>query len=170
VILRPGLVHGPGSALWTLRIGRLLAAGRLGALGPMGEGICNLVDVEDVADAAAAACTTEAAGGRAFALVALPAPTWNTYFADLASAMGVPLRTISPLRLTMERAAAYPLTALRGPAGRAGITVPEAITPGLARLFPVRSQFESSAPGILLPGWRDYRDSLRRSADWLATL
>ncbi len=170
VILRPGLVHGPESTLWTLRIGKLLAAGQLGALGQAGDGICNLVDVDDVADAAAVACQSESAGGRAFALVASPVSSWNAYFADFASAMGVPLRAISPVRLTIERAAAYPITALRGPAGKLGITLPEAVTPGLARLFPVRTQFESSATGVLLPGWRDYRDSLHRSADWLATL
>lgn len=169
VILRPGLVHGPGSTLWTLRVGRLLAAGRLGPLGAQGKGICNLVDVEDVAAAAAAACHVKEAGGRAFALVAAPAPDWNAYLMDLARALGVPVRPISPLRLTMERALAYPITALRGPAARIGITLPDAVTPGLARLFPVRTRFESSAIGLLLPAWSDYAQSLRRSADWLNT-
>ncbi len=169
VILRPGLVHGPGSTLWTLRIGRLLASGRLGSLGAQGEGICNLVDVEDVADAAAAACVEDVAPGRAFALVASPAPTWNAYFADLAAAIGVPFRPISLRRVAVERAAAYPITALRRPAGKLGITMPEAITPGLARLFPVRTEFESSAVGTLLPDWRDYQDSVQRSAAWLST-
>jgi uncharacterized protein YbjT (DUF2867 family) len=52
VILRPACVYGPGSDLWTGRIGRLLAARRLGDLGPGGEGTCNLVHVRDVAAAA----------------------------------------------------------------------------------------------------------------------
>lgn len=168
VILRPGLVYGPGSALWTRRIGRLVASGRLGPLGPVGEGACNLVHVEDVADAAVSACAMKEAGGRAFALVAAPAPSWNAYFADLAAAMGVPSRPVSPAKLRFERALAYPLTALRGPLGKAGIMLPDAITPGLARLFPFRMYFDSSAPGLLLPGWRDYAETLRESAAWPA--
>lgn len=168
VILRPGLVYGPGSSLWTLRIGRLVASGRLGPLGPGGEGICNLVHVEDVADAAVAACTVKDAGGRAFALVAAPAPDWNRYLADMAAAMGVPSRPVSPAKLWLERALAYPLTALRAPLEKAGIAVPDAITPGLARLFPVRQNFDSSAPGLLLVGWRDYAQCVRESAAWLA--
>lgn len=168
VILRPGLVYGPGSSLWTLRIGRLVASGRLGPLGPGGEGTCNLVHVEDVADAAVAACTVKEAGGRAFALVAAPAPSWNRYFADMAAVMGVPSRPVSPVKLWLERALAYPQTALRAPLEKAGIAVPDAITPGLARLFPVRQHFDSSAPGLLLAGWRDYAQCVHESAAWLA--
>ncbi len=168
VILRPGLVYGPGSALWTLRIGRLVASGRLGPLGPAGEGICNLVHVEDVADAVVAACAVGDAGGRAFALVAAPAPSWNSYFAEMAAAMGVPSRPVSPAKLRFERAFAYPLTALRGPLGKAGIILPEAITPGLARLFSARTRYESSAVGSLLTGWRDRAEAIRESAAWLA--
>lgn len=168
VILRPGLVHGPGSVLWTRRIGRLLAAGRLGPMGPMGEGACALVHVDDVADAAISALTTSGAGGRSFTLVAQPAPTWNAYFTDLASAMDVPVRPLSPVRLGLERTLAYPLATLSPIMRRLHMAPPEAITPGLARLFGVDMRFGTSAVGTLLPGWRDYSASLRDSAAWLA--
>ncbi|MEH3106994.1 MAG: GMC family oxidoreductase [Sphingomonas fennica] len=39
VILRPGCIYGPGSAQWTWRPARLLAAGRLGDLGANGDGL-----------------------------------------------------------------------------------------------------------------------------------
>ena len=37
-ILRPALVYGRGSALWSERVARLLRAGRLGDLGAAGDG------------------------------------------------------------------------------------------------------------------------------------
>ncbi len=38
VRLRPGIVYGPHSEWWSLKIGYLLVQGRLGDLGPKGEG------------------------------------------------------------------------------------------------------------------------------------
>ena len=55
VILRPGIVYGPGSPWWSDRIARLLVARRLGDLGARGDGWCNLVHVDDVARAAVSA-------------------------------------------------------------------------------------------------------------------
>lgn len=163
VILRPGLVYGSGSTLWIRRIGRLVAAGRLGPLGPTGEGTCALVHVDDVADAAVASCGAANVEGRAFTLVAGSAPSWNTYFADMAAAMGVASRPVSLLHLRFERALAYPLTALNAALGRSY----ETVTPGLVRLFDVQATFESSAVGTLLLDWRDYPTHLRESAAWL---
>jgi len=168
VILRPGLVHGAGSALWTRRIGRLLASARLGPMGRAGEGACALVHVDDVADAAVSALTVPEAVGRAVTLVAGPATSWNAYLVDLASAMGAPIRPLSPFRFGLERALAYPIAGLSPIMRRFGMEPPEAVTPGLARLFGVDMRFETSAVGILLPAWRDYSASLRESAAWLA--
>lgn len=160
VILRPGLVHGAGSALWTMRIGRLVASGRLGPMGRSGEGTCGLVHVDDVADATVSALDAPEAGGRSFTLVAAPAPSWNAYLADVAAAIDVPIRPLSAARLGFERLLAYPITAWRRAVGGGA---PEAITPGLARLFNLRATYESSAIGPLLPRWRDYREHLSES-------
>jgi nucleoside-diphosphate-sugar epimerase len=101
--LRPGIVYGPGSPWWSDRIARLLVMGRLGDLGANGEGICNLVYVDDVAQAAVAALRSGAAARGPFNL-STPAPiTWNHYFAHYAAALGVqPLRRISGRRLAVE--------------------------------------------------------------------
>lgn len=155
-ILRPGLIHGPGSVLWTTRIARLVAAGRLGPMGALSEAPCNLVAVSDVAATALAACDAPGAAGRAITLVAAEPPSWNTYLHDMARALGVPSRPLSPARLVAERALAYPLTVLE----RLRLPAPEAITPGLARLFGQQVRFESSAVPLLLPAWRDYDDAL----------
>ena len=161
-ILRPGLVHGPGSELWTRRIAGLIADGRLGPMGARGEGICPLVDVDDVAAAALAACETEAATGRALFLVAEDPPTWNRYITDMAAAMGVPARPLSLVRLMVERLKAYPQTF----ASRLGQDWGEAITPGLVRLFDQQTRFPSSAAPLLLSGWKDYADAVREGARW----
>ncbi len=102
VILRPGIVFGPGSSWWSDRIARLLVARRLGDLGAHGLGICNLVYVDDVAQAALRALGVPAAGG-AFNL-ANPAPiTWNEYFVRYARALQVAsVPRISGARLKFE--------------------------------------------------------------------
>src|SRR6202043_373734 len=41
VQLRPGIVYGPDSPIWSERIGRWLREQRLGDLGTAGEGYCN---------------------------------------------------------------------------------------------------------------------------------
>lgn len=161
-ILRPGLVHGRGSTLWTDRIARLVAARRLGPMGARGIGTCNLVPIGDVAAAALAACDAEATRGRACHLVAADPPTWNGYLADMAAALGIPARPLSPARLAAERVLAFPLTAL----GRAGLPAPDALSPGLARLFGQQVRFASSAVPLLLPRWRDYASVLADGARW----
>ncbi len=171
VVLRPGLVHGPGSELWTLRIARLLAAGRLGDLGPRGTGLCNLVHVRDVADAAVAACIAPDVAGRTFNLVAPDPPEWNAYLRDFAVALDVPVKRISSLRLRVERIAAYPLHGWAMLGRRFGFEAPLAITPGLARLFASRARFDSgAASALLLPRWRDHAQAIEESARWVKGL
>lgn len=163
-ILRPGLVHGRGSMLWTWRIARLVAARRLGPLGPRGTGPCNLVAVGDVASGALAACSDGQVGRRAFALVADDPPSWNEYLTDMAHALGISPRPLSPARLGIERALAFPFTALK----RLGLPAPEALTPGLVRLFDQQVRFASSAVPLLLPAWQDYETVLADGARWVA--
>ncbi len=103
VILRPGIVFGPGSVWWSDRIARLLAAHRLGDLGPHGLGICNLVYVEDVAAAVLSALKVPGSRLGAFNLGSPVPVTWNEYFARYAAALGsLPLHRISRGRLVFE--------------------------------------------------------------------
>lgn len=110
VRLRPGIVYGPESPWWSDRIGRLLLAGRLGDLGRRGEGICNLVHVNDVSRAAILALQVPSAAGEAFNLASPSPPTWNGYFLRYARALGVaPARRITRERLAMELTVVGPL-------------------------------------------------------------
>ncbi|WP_336966228.1 NAD-dependent epimerase/dehydratase family protein [Sphingobium aquiterrae] len=166
-ILRPGLVHGPGSVLWTARIARLLMAGRLGDLGACGQGICNLVHVDDVA-AFAIHCLGEGQGG-VYNLVAPEPPSWNGYLTDFARALGLPPRRISPARLRTERYAAYPLKIAEMLGGRLGMVTPPPMTPGLTGLFNRRAHYVSDAAHAALPGWAGHATAIADSAAWART-
>ena len=103
VILRPGIVIGPGSAWWSDRIGRLLRSHRLGDLGLQGRGICNWVFVDDVATAVLRALTLEGAHLGAFNLGSPDPITWNEYFEHYAEALGrSPVRRISHRHVAFE--------------------------------------------------------------------
>lgn len=103
VCLRPGIVYGPESNWWSDRIARLLLAKRLGNLDVHGTGICNLVYVDDVAQAALAAVQLSDIEDRVFNLANPVSITWNDYFRLYASALGVnPFPAISPLKLWIE--------------------------------------------------------------------
>jgi nucleoside-diphosphate-sugar epimerase len=103
VILRPGCVYGPGSTQWSERIARWLTAHRIGDLGVAGDGICNLVHVDDVVAAILAALRLPRVAGHAFNLGSPAPPTWNEYFLSFARMLGaVPLSRISRRRLALE--------------------------------------------------------------------
>lgn len=134
ICLRPGIVYGPGSGLWSLLIGQLLIERRLGPMGRKGSGLCNLVHVDDVAEAALCALRQPQLASRAYNLgLSLP-PSWNDYFTQYASALG--LRQLAPLsapRLQYELRLRGPLlTARQRLSGEAEL--PTAVRPWLLRL------------------------------------
>jgi nucleoside-diphosphate-sugar epimerase len=102
VHLRPGIVYGPGSPIWSEQIGRLLMARRLGDLGAAGAGVCNLVHVDDVVQATLRALQQSGIEGEAFNLSLPSAPSWNEYFRLYGQALGMPAVSISRERLALE--------------------------------------------------------------------
>lgn len=174
VMLRPGCVWGPGSRLWVGRIGRYLHAKRLGDLGDGGDGWSNLVHVDDVCAAVAAALRLPLASRqiRTYNLAAPDSPRWNQYFIDLALAIGAtPVRRISALQLRMDAWVGGPALKLAqsalARAGRAPDTVPDPLPPGLVGLWQRHLRLESQAAQRDLDlRWTPYRDGLRQSAQW----
>jgi nucleoside-diphosphate-sugar epimerase len=114
VLLRPSIVHGAGSALWVTKMARRLQVGAIGDLGPAGEGLCNLVHVRDVAEAAVAGLTGRpgAYNVNGTGINSTGAITWNEYFARLARAAGLPLPRLSSASLRLRDLAAFPVKAL----------------------------------------------------------
>jgi nucleoside-diphosphate-sugar epimerase len=140
VILRPGCVYGPGSTQWTLRIARLLRTGRIGDLGAAGDGIANLVLIEDLIDAILSALTQPGLAGMAFNISGPEWPTWNGYFLRFARLLrATPVRRVPERQLRLETRVGAPAFAIGGKLARLARLpmrfLPEPIPPSLVRLW-----------------------------------
>jgi nucleoside-diphosphate-sugar epimerase len=171
VILRPACVYGPGGEQWVGRICRLLSAGRIGLLGELGDGYCNLTFNDDLASAVLAALTSGEAGGRAFNLADPEPGTWNQYFLRLGREIGVYVPNISRLRMSMESMLlAPPLQMAKIAARRLGFQpglLPEPIPPSLLALWRQRMRLDcSKAHDTLQSRQTPLQQGLRVSADW----
>lgn len=172
VILRPGIVYGPGSRQWTERVARWLFAHRMGDLGAAGDGLCNLVYVADVVSAVESSLRLANPDGKAFNLSMADPPSWNDYLVGFARALGaVPVARIGVRRLKIEaKLLAPPLkiaeilaTKLKLRATR----LPEAIPPSLLRLCRQEIRLDvQRANRILGMRWTALPDGLQRAARW----
>lgn len=174
VILRPAIVYGAGSEIWVGRMARRIATGAWGTFGTAGEGLCNLVHVADLAEAALAAATRRLDGIQAFNVSGPDTIAWNAWFQHLAQAMGHGLLPgIAPARLRLRmlgglglRAAARLLPPLR-PALASRILV--APGPGEAALFALRATYPADRARAGL-GWAPrigLQAGLEECAAWL---
>ena len=168
VILRPGIVYGPASRQWTMRIARLLASRRLGDIGVAGDGFANLAYIDDVAEAVTRAMIAGLASGTAINIGSATTTTWNEYFVALARALGavpVPVPRVTQRRLRLEtRVLAAPLQALR----RIGLDVPDAIPPALLALFGRRLLLDHTRCDTLLGTMRTTEKAgIEASVAWL---
>ncbi len=168
-VLRPGCVWGPGSTLWVSRVARWLQDGRLGDLGEHGDGWTNGVHVDDVCQAIEAllAAPSWPPGMGLFHLATPDSPRWNTYFRDMALALGAtPLRRIAPLRLRLDAWLAGPPLHVAGrllARGADGIALPPPLSPGLLRLFARQQQLVSErATSQLGLRWTPYTTALHQ--------
>lgn len=175
VHLRPGIVYGPGSPLWSGLIGRLLIARRLGNLGEAGAGYCNLVHVDDVAKAALLALRQPGIEGQAFNLSQPAPPTWNEYFRLYADALGAPpLTNISPARLALELKLLGPLLKIVELASAAlklrKENLPRPIRPWLTTLcrHQIRMNVQRAEQALGMK-WTPLEQGLRETAAWFHT-
>jgi nucleoside-diphosphate-sugar epimerase len=97
IILRPGIVYGQGSRYWIDRLAQRIGAGVWGDFGVAGNGVAALIHIDDLADLVTRATRrlsedARTALPRVVTLNAVGAetPSWNAYFAALASALGAP--------------------------------------------------------------------------------
>jgi len=168
VSLRPGIVYGPDSPLWSRYIAQLLMSGRLGDLGDEGRGICNLVHVEDVAGAVVRSLSAPDVAGRAFNLSMATPPTWNDYFCLYAQALGAtPVKRISRARLLWETKVLAPLLKVAAGVSRGSARVPPPIRPWLLELCRHRITLRSAAAGQALGvAWTPLQQGLAATAGW----
>jgi nucleoside-diphosphate-sugar epimerase len=173
VILRPGIIYGPRSRQWTERIARWLLARRLGDLGAAGDGICNLVYVDDVVGAVLQALRRPELAGRAFNLAMAAPPSWNDYLVGFARALGaVPVARIGRRRLKIEsKLLAPPLKIAEivcRQASMSSLRLPEPIPPSLLRLFRQEIRLDvTRAEQSLQLRWTALATGLEQAANWI---
>ena len=103
VMLRPSIIYGPFSEVWTVSFARRLWSGRWGTFGKSGEGKCNLVYVTDVVQAIHQALTADEVTGEAFNVNGGEIITWNDYFTRFNAALGrEPLRALNTWRVSLR--------------------------------------------------------------------
>ena len=99
-VIRPSVVYGPFSKFNTIRFAHRLQSGRWGLFKGYGEGICNLVYVDDLVLGVMAALERDEAVGEAFNISGPDQTTWNGYIEALNEALGLgPLREIDLLAI-----------------------------------------------------------------------
>ena len=95
-ILRPSLIHGPYSNSWSTNMVKRLLSGKWGQFEDHGEGIANLIYVDDLVQAIFLCLVHPEAAGQAFNVNGPDKITWNQYFTLLNDELGrEPLKTIS---------------------------------------------------------------------------
>ncbi|MCA9239278.1 MAG: NAD(P)-dependent oxidoreductase, partial [Planctomycetales bacterium] len=99
VVLRPSIIYGPGSASWTVNIAKRLLSGAWGRFEEFGDGLANLVYIDDLAEAILLSLAEPAARGKALNINGPDRVTWNEYFERFNAALGLPpLKSIAPAR------------------------------------------------------------------------
>jgi nucleoside-diphosphate-sugar epimerase len=169
VILRPGCEYGPGCPQWSEHIAHLLRSHRLGDLGAAGDGVCNLLFVDDLLEAILKSLNAPGIDGARFNLAMRSPPTWNEYFIRFARALGaVPVSRIGARRLRIEaRLAAPPLKLLEMMQRRLGgaSAIPPAITPSLLNLCGQNiTLLSGKAEEALELAWTPLHEGLQRAA------
>ena len=88
-IIRPSIVYGPFSKLWSMHFAQQMIEGRWGIYEKFGEGMCNLIYVDDLINSILTALDNDDAIGQAFNVRGNESVTWNEYFEKYNDAMGL---------------------------------------------------------------------------------
>jgi nucleoside-diphosphate-sugar epimerase len=106
-ILRPSIVYGPFSKQWVADLAPRLLSGRWGTFKKYGEGICNLIYIDDLVSAILLAEEKNEAIGEVFNINGPDTVTWNEYYRRYNAKLGLKeLREISPSRALFMATAA----------------------------------------------------------------
>ena len=92
VIIRPTIVFGPHSPIWTIGAAKRVQSGGWENTGDI-RGLCNPVYIDDLVDGLFLCVDRDAAIGQTFILSGDSPVTWNVYFQAYKSAVGLPEET-----------------------------------------------------------------------------
>lgn len=88
-ILRPSIIYGPFSVSWSIDMAKRLLSGKWGTFGKHGEGLANLVYVDDLVQAIWL-CLIQETEQRVFNINGPETPTWNQYFDSFNRMLNLP--------------------------------------------------------------------------------
>ena len=109
-VLRPTIVYGPYSDLWTVEFAQRLSAGEWFLPERYTQGTCNLVYIDDVVKAVLLALSSDAAIGQTFIVNGEERPTWSEYFHALNDLLGLaPLHAASAMRSRIKAGLMMPV-------------------------------------------------------------
>ncbi|MGH9142214.1 MAG: NAD-dependent epimerase/dehydratase family protein [Vicinamibacterales bacterium] len=162
-VVQPTVVYGPFGTTFTIKPLQLLKSGRV-ILVNGGDGLANLVYVDDVVSGMFAAAVHEAAHGESFILSGPSPTTWRTFYAALEAMLG----RSATISMTPEAALEHFHHAAGDGAGLAGQLLKALRHPGVKRriaatregrlairafhLLPAGLRARISGPGVTLPG------------------
>jgi nucleoside-diphosphate-sugar epimerase len=93
-VIRPPIVFGPFGRTWTIELATKLQSGNWNVLNGYGDGICNLIYIEDLVSGIMLAIQNSNSVGEAINLSGPEVITWNEYFQGFNTALG-----LSPLKM-----------------------------------------------------------------------
>jgi nucleoside-diphosphate-sugar epimerase len=146
---------------------------RIGDLGALGDGCCNLVYVDDVVAAVLASLRLSGEMQRTFNLAAPSPPTWNEYFLLFGKALGaVPVKRITKRWLRIEtKVLAPPLKIAEIVGSRIGASwlarMPAIPASALATFAQESKLNAADATSILGLSWTPLEEGLKRTVRWL---
>lgn len=146
VILRPTIVYGPFSDLWTLQFAERLHRGNWTLPASACQGTCNLVYVDDLVSAVLLAVDADVSPGSAYNVNGPDRVTWQEYVEALNAGLGLP--TLQPPAEGQARLKTRLMEPIRQVVKRGYATFEEPVQWVYKRSRPAR-RFIKSVEGLL---------------------
>jgi predicted dehydrogenase/nucleoside-diphosphate-sugar epimerase len=89
-ILRPSIIYGPFGKSWSNKVAKRLVSGRWSLFDDLGDGIANMVYVDDLVQAILLSLVDPKAEGETFNVNGPDRCTWNGYFQKVNTSLGLP--------------------------------------------------------------------------------
>jgi len=110
-VLRPSLIYGPHGDSWAIGVADRLQSGKWGIFEGFGEGLANLVYVDDLVQAIFLCLQSPAVELRCFNVNGPETPTWNDYFRMMNHALGLP--ELKPISSAKSKYTAWVMDSVR---------------------------------------------------------
>lgn len=89
-ILRPSIIYGPFGKSWSNKVAKRLVSGKWSLFDDLGDGVANLVYVDDLVQAILLSLADSKASGETFNVNGPDRCTWNGYFQKVNASLGLP--------------------------------------------------------------------------------